>query len=268
MLRCIPIFPHLFVIELDKDPTPILEKLAALEGQADPKLAFLLSRHPELTRLDWLNRWGPGNAWPSVLAKFSTAQLAYIAKAITVLERDLNWLGGSVAATIWIFRAYQARDDGNADELASWILANRNNQWSPFGTLSSARTLNEYRSERERRKQRRLSHLEREAVLRQRKEDDAQRRQQQAILRCAEGKRRAGRLRGYLEQLEAMSFYQRLRFLAVDRSFPLEAIPACLIAPTLPQVPELPAEIRDALLSRLDRRRTRRWRQLRTALGG
>jgi hypothetical protein len=253
---------------LNRDPTAILEALARLSSQDEPTLCLMLAKYPELSQMDWINRWGPHHAWPPILSRFSTSQLAYLAKAITVLERDLEWLGGSVAATIWIFRAYQARDDGDAEALAAWILSNRRNPWSPFGTQSYARTLSEYRHERERHRQRQLAHLEREAAQRLRKHEDKHLAQERAGVRCAEGEERAAKVRAYVMNLEAMSVLDRLVFLACDETFPLEVIPRNLIALSLPQVPLLTAEARAAFLLRIDRRKARRWRRLRRALAG
>jgi hypothetical protein len=80
------------------------------------------------------------------------------------------------------------------------------------------------------------------------------------------GESRAERLRAHLKQLDAMPPGQRLSFLAFDESFPLGAVPEDLIAPTVPHIPEQPAEVREALLSRLDRRKARRWRAFRRLL--
>ncbi len=114
------------------DPSPILEALALIQSEEAPTLGFLRDKHPELIRSDWINRWGPYHAWPQILSKFTTPQLAYLAKAITVLERDLKWCGGSVAATIWIFKAYEARPDGDPERLASWIVRKREKSLEPL----------------------------------------------------------------------------------------------------------------------------------------
>ncbi len=123
---------------MDRDPTPILEALIRLSNQKEPTLAFLLSKHPELNNMDWINRWGPHDAWPPILSKFSTPELAYLAKALTVIERDLKWAGGSVAAVIWIFRTYRERSDADIDTLASWIVDNGKTHGAP-GVASVAR---------------------------------------------------------------------------------------------------------------------------------
>lgn len=247
---------------MDKNPAAILEAIALHQSGEEPTSVYLLARLPELTGSDWINRWGPIDAWPPILAKFSTSQLAYLAKALTVLERDLNWIGGSVASTIWIFRAYQAREDGDAQALADWILSNGSNSW----TRSSVRNLLDPHRERELRQARRLAYLEHEALQRKRKEDKAREAQERASLRQADAKMRAARLKALLAELEAMGFQERLALLAIDATIPLEAVPDNLITPCLPTVQELPEELRGALLARLDCRNAGRWRKLRRAL--
>jgi hypothetical protein len=250
-----------------QDPSAILNQLALLESDQPPTLGFLLSAIPELRCADWLNRWGPIRAWDGMLSEFTTPQLAYLAKAITVLERDLNWLGGSVAATMWIYRAYEARPDGDADALADWILSNKGrNPYVPFGRSSSARTLLEYRCECEQRRRRKLEHVEREALQRQRKQERVSEAQQRALLRRIEGEQRARRLAAYLKDLLAMRDQDRLQFLAFDHSFPLEAVPEDLITKDVDAIGGLSAEARDALLTRLDRRKARRWKKIYKAL--
>jgi hypothetical protein len=166
---------------LDKDPTEILGALALLQSEEVPTLRYLLTKCPKLAESDWVNRWGPIEAWTPILSKFSTSQLAYFAKALTVIERDLNWIGGSVAATIWIFRAYRAREDGDAEALADWILSNTSNPWSSFGARSGARILRDHHRERELRQARHLAHLEQEALQRQRKVDKAREAKERAF---------------------------------------------------------------------------------------
>jgi hypothetical protein len=251
---------------LDKDPTPILGALALLQNDEAPTIGYLLGRLPELARCDWINRWGPIDAWSPVLSIFSTPQLEYLAKALTILERDLKWLGGSVAATIWVFRTYRERDDGDVDALASWIVDNGCNPWSPWGSQCDARTLSEFRRHQETKKAARLARIEFEEQQRQRKKENKRLAQAAAALRRAEGIERAERVRVYVRDLASMGAHDRLLFLARDRSFPLEVIPQNLINSALPQVQQLTAEIRAVLRLRLDRRKARRWRKLRNEL--
>ncbi len=250
---------------MDRNPAPILEALVLLDHREEPTLDLLLGKHPELVRLDWINRWGPHQAWPPILAPFTTPQLAYLAKALTVLERDLNWIGGSVAATIWIFRAYRERKDGDVDALASWIVDNGTNPWSPWGSRCFARTLGEFDGQQSAAQQARL---EFEKKQQQRKEENRRIAQAAAIVRRNEGKERAERVKLYMRHVEALGARDRLIFLATDETFPLEVIPQNLITSSLSQALELPAKNRMALLARLDRRKASRWRRLRKALAG
>jgi hypothetical protein len=87
-----------------------------------------------------------------------------------------------------------------------------------------------------------------------------------AMMRRNEGKQRGKQVRAYLRNLEAMGA-GRLAFLAHDETFPLEVISESLVASSLPYIAQLAPETKAALLARLDRRKARRWRKFRNALG-
>jgi hypothetical protein len=48
---------------LDKDPTEILGALALLQSEEVPTLRYVLTKCPKLAESDWVNRWGPIEAW-------------------------------------------------------------------------------------------------------------------------------------------------------------------------------------------------------------
>ena len=75
--------------------------------------------------MDWINRFDPADAWTEVAAQFRTDELERLVKVLITIERELDWLGGSVASPIWLFRAYRERPEADADGLAAWALLNR-----------------------------------------------------------------------------------------------------------------------------------------------
>ena len=125
----------------------LLNKLAALQPKENPAIAGILAHCPELACNDWINRYGPASEWSEVADLYATPVLAWLVKVLVTAERELRWIGGSVAAPIWLFRAYQQRSDATVDALAEWIFRNKGNDYLPFGSASAARSLAEWRLE-------------------------------------------------------------------------------------------------------------------------
>src|ERR1700730_4901662 len=115
----------------------LLNKLAALQPKENPAIARILAYCPELAYNDWINRYGPASEWSEIADLHTTPVLAWLVKVLVTAEHDLRWIGGSVAAPIWLFRAYQQRSDATADSLAEWIFRNKGNDYLPFGSMSA-----------------------------------------------------------------------------------------------------------------------------------
>ena len=67
--------------------------------------------------------------------------LVYLFKGLVLCERDFQWIGGSVAANIGIFRVIKSHfeikcDHKRLNELIDWAVKNRgNNPYTPFGSI-------------------------------------------------------------------------------------------------------------------------------------
>src|ERR1700752_2520638 len=99
----------------------MLHALAVVHCDEEPTLDLLLAGNPSLVSSAWLDNSGPAPAWGRILAGFTTAELAWLAKSLVVLERDLGWPGGAEAASLCVFHAYEARQDADANNLADWL---------------------------------------------------------------------------------------------------------------------------------------------------
>lgn len=245
-------------------PITLLDKIVELKREEQPTIERLMAEFPQLGANEWIIRYGSTQEWADIAARYETPALDWIIRVLIVAQRDLNWLGGSVAAPIWLFRAYIDRSDGDAERLARWAVANRGrNEYIPFGSAwgSSLEEWRKWKVDGPRRiaEKRREEQAHREAkVLR------LQERQ-----RAHEQRRRAAKSRGkaiaaVLERLERMSPLERLGVVASDRSLPLGALPPALIRSLLGAAAELDADTRAALLGRIDRRRSNGWAQLRS----
>jgi hypothetical protein len=245
----------------------MLHALAVVHCDEEPTLDLLLAGDPNLVSSAWLDHTGPSPSWGRILAGFTTAQLAWLAKSLVILERDLGWPGGADAASLCVFHAYEARQDADANNLADWIFRHRGgDSWVPFGVRAYVRSLEAYLRECSWQHWQYQARLEREKLERLRSAKKRHKTQERAQHRRDRGQERAARRLAFLDRLTAMESGDMLIFLATDRSFPLEAIPETLVGSSLHAAPGLPADVRIALLYRLDRRKARRWRSFRKAL--
>ena len=101
-----------------------------------------------LKRCEHINRIGR-DTWKSEVCHLANNDLISLLKGITYVERELKWLGGSVAGGIWLFSALLDRDVTivKIDETAAWIIKNTRNPYNPFGTIITlgARNYSEYK---------------------------------------------------------------------------------------------------------------------------
>jgi len=245
----------------------LLDRLAELPREQTPTIDRLLSGCPDLAASQWINCYGPAPEWNEIAARYATPALAWLIRVLVIAERELKWGGGSVAAAIWLFRTYQQRADGNIDELDNWILLNRgNNDYLPFGSMTSARSLDEWRVEQTRKSARRAANAVHQKAEAARKLERAQSRQDEAIRRKAESGLRKQRLQELIKRLEAMVPADRLETIAYDATIPLGALPESLIYASLDAASQLENETRVALNKRIDRRQSGAWRELRKRL--
>lgn len=72
-------------------------------------------------------------------------QLVWLFKGLVILERELKWIGGSVAGAIWVYRMIQEANLDKDFQIADFGLRNCDNPWVPFGnTYYGKRTITDY----------------------------------------------------------------------------------------------------------------------------
>lgn len=87
------------------------------------------------SKLDFLNRLS-FHTWDSILIKLNDDELVGIFKGILLIEKELNWIGGSVASGVWIYKFIQKRKLDPEYNIANWALKNTNNPYIPFGSIN------------------------------------------------------------------------------------------------------------------------------------
>jgi hypothetical protein len=93
---------------------------------------------------DFINRQH-GNTWKKLISEKSDIELVSIYKALILIEKELKWIGGSVAGAIWVYKIIQERNLDLDYELADFGLRNCKNPWIPFGgSYYGKRTISEY----------------------------------------------------------------------------------------------------------------------------
>jgi len=93
---------------------------------------------------DFINRQR-GDTWQKVLLKKSNIELVSIYKSLILIERELKWIGGSVAGAIWVYKIIQERNLDLDYKLADFGLRNSKNPYIPFGSsYYGKRTIPEY----------------------------------------------------------------------------------------------------------------------------
>jgi hypothetical protein len=186
--------------------------------------------------------------------------LAWLVKVLVTAVRELRWSGGSVAAPIWLFRAYQQRSDAAADPLADWIFRNKGNDYLPFGSMSAAHSLADWRFEQIQRANCRRAH-----IARQQAEVDTK----AAVLLARHDNRRQARkqdVEQLIKRLQALTPEARLQLIAKDESIPLGALPEAMISSLIEAAQQSTGENRNRLLRRIDRRQSGLWKVLRNRL--
>jgi hypothetical protein len=191
---------------------------------AEPGMLDRLRPFDAVNRQHW-------DVWFAVVDPMDQTAHATVARGLVIAEEQLHWSGGSVAAAIWVFRSFQRKYPGAADELAEWMLQHSSNPWVPYGTnRGSARSLTELHAHKEQDATRRVIAAE-DTRLR---EDLAQARREAARrleeLRQSESKARSATRNQLLEELAALPLRERLLHLASDQSHPLLYYPADLAA--------------------------------------
>tara|TARA_B110000046_G_scaffold71288_1_gene79218 strand:+ start:332 stop:670 length:339 start_codon:yes stop_codon:yes gene_type:complete len=78
-----------------------------------------------INRLHW-------REWNFFCEKLNNEDLTFLFRGIVQVESKLNWIGGSVAGGVWIYKNIQKRNLDNENELSNWSSANTNNPYLKF----------------------------------------------------------------------------------------------------------------------------------------
>jgi hypothetical protein len=248
-------------------PAETIEALIALGHQPPDAMdgadLALLKDH------DWINRTGR-DLWEAAAGGLATQEVIALIKGLVVTEHGLNWIGGSVAAAIWVFHELQRRDPALAAEMADWVLARTRNPYLPFGCPNyGATSLEEFRRLDEgyeaRCQARGERHLQEKAELSAKATNRREKCAHSKTLH-AQGHVAADVRRELIDKLSLLSAVQRLEAVASDPVRPSGFYPETWASLTQEELASLSGDLRQRLLMKLSEQRVGPWRALYLAL--
>lgn len=211
---------------------------------------------------DFINRQH-GNTWRELVAKLSDRDLILVFKGLVCIEKELNWIGGSVAGAIWVYGVIQSRGLDKEYKIADFGLRNCDNPWVPFGnTYYGNRTIEDYFSYRTAKaSESKLKANRYENVLR--RVEGRKERRTEAI---AELRKLSPEIRGEIrnelkEKYKNSTNVDRLNLIASDNKFPPEYYPVEWISISKEEINKLPIELVKKLYDKLSTKTKGEWKR-------
>jgi hypothetical protein len=210
---------------------------------------------------DAINRLGRAD-WIAAAKDLSEGAHRALAKGLVLAEESHRWAGGSVAAAIWVFSAFEDKFPNHAEELADWMLVHSNNQWVPLGTnRGSARSMQQVRERNSCR-----AEYKQQKALEETKHSELKAAKEAARQRLIHYRERVQKAlsevrQDLLKQLELLPGAARIEHLAWDDENPLSFYPASLVAEADDAWGAIAPETRDTLLARASSIPRGEWRE-------
>lgn len=222
-------------------------------------------RHDQLLKFEnreYINgqHW---STWEKMVTDLSDYELSYVYKSVITLERELKWLGGSVAGAIWLYRIIRQRSLDDDYSLADYGLRHSNNSYVPFGSsYHGERNIQSYFLHQKERSRRRALKFKEDKEFHERVKDRRKRRSAAiAELRKLSFKERGSIREKYLEEYRSATIQERLETIASDEKYPPEYYPPEWINLTNEQIRKLPTDILKKLLDKLSTKAKGEWKR-------
>jgi hypothetical protein len=236
-----------------------IEKLI-LVGKTDDKIDESALKY--FVQRDYINRQS-GGAWRELVENLSDTELIFVFKALVIVERELKWIGGSVAGAIWVYSVIQNRGLDKDYKIADFGLRNCDNPWIPFGgSYYGNRTIEDYFSfTTEKAQEAKIKANGYEKVLKRvegRKEKRAEAIAELRKLNCE----KRGEIRNeLLEKYSNATDLEKLELIASDTKFPPEYYPVEWISIPKNEIEKLPLELIKKLYDKLSTKTKGEWKQ-------
>jgi hypothetical protein len=211
---------------------------------------------------DYINRQH-GNTWREFVANLSDTDLISVFKGLVCIEKELKWIGGSVAGAIWVYGVIQSRGLDKEYKIADFGLHNCENPWVPFGgSYYGRRTIEDYFSFRTAMANESKVKADRyENVLRRVEGRKEKRAEAIAELRKLSSEIR-GKVRNELkEKYFNATTIEKLELIASDSKFPPEYYPIEWITIPKEEFENLPTELIKKLYDKLSTKTKGEWKR-------
>lgn len=236
-----------------------IEKLITIgknDGQFEnSSLEYFISR-------DYINRLH-GNTWREFMTKLTNEDLIFVFKALVRIEKELEWIGGSVAGAIWVYGVIQNRGLDRDYKIADFGLRNCDNPWVPFGgSYYGIRTIDEYfayKSASAKEKEKRA--IKYEKTLNRVKGRKERRATEIAELRKLSNEERGNIKKELLNKYQNVSNLEKLKLIANDQLYPPEYYPNEWISISIKEVEILPLQLIKQLYDKLSTKTKGEWKR-------
>lgn len=211
---------------------------------------------------DYINRQH-GSTWREFVANLSNTDLIFVFKALVCIERELKWIGGSVAGAIWVYGVIQNRGLDKEYKIADFGLRNCDNPWVPFGgSYIGRRTIEDYLSFRIAKENESKFKADRYEKVLKRVEGRKERRSEAiAELRKLSTEKRGEIRNKLLEKYENGKTIEKLELIATDTKFPPEYYPIEWISIPKDEIEKLPIELIKKLYDKLSTKTKGEWKR-------
>jgi hypothetical protein len=211
---------------------------------------------------DYINRQH-GNTWREFVANLSDTDLISVFKGLVCIEKELKWIGGSVAGAIWVYGVIQSRGLDKEYKLADFGLRNCDNPWIPFGgSYYGRRTIEDYFSFRTAKANESKVKADRYDKVLRRVEGRKEKRAEAIAELMKLSPEIRGKVRNELkEKYFNATTIEKLELIASDSKFPPEYYPVEWITIPIEEIENLPTEIIKKLYDKLPTKTKGEWKR-------
>ncbi len=206
--------------------------------------------------------------WESKLVPYTDNDIVNLFKGLVLTERELHWIGGSVASAISVYRIIQKRDLEKNHHIAAFAVKYSHNALVPFG---ESRILFSFKSAhirperiRARNSPNRARNIDRER--REEKRSKGNRENEIHRLRKLSYEERGDIRAKLLKKYIDLSIIEKLEIMVGDQLYPPEYYPYEWISVSNDEIENLPIELVKKLCDKLSRKTKGEWKRFRNKL--
>ena len=108
----------------------VVDVLIRIGGAESPVVPDILSDRDSA----WTLIMRGDQPWRETAAALDEPALQNLIRGLVLFSRASGWSGGSVSPVVILYRCYEERFACTARALADWVIANRRNEYEPFGS--------------------------------------------------------------------------------------------------------------------------------------